>query len=494
MMRFKSSILFAGLCLLFKLSFGQAAPRPYGALPNANQLRWKQMEYYMFIHFGPNTFTGKEWGHGNEDPKVFNPSALDAEQWARTAKAAGMKAIIITAKHHDGFCLFPSKYSTHTVRESLWKDGKGDVLRELSAACKKYGLKMGVYLSPWDRNHPDYGTPRYNEVFAKTLGEVLGNYGEMFEQWFDGANGEGPNGKKVDYNWDLFRSVAYKNQPKAVIFSDIGPGVRWTGNEKGIAGLTNWSTINTDGFQIGPLSPPWRRLNQGNEDGKYWIPSECDVSIRPGWFYSPDTDDKVKTLDELMAIYYASVGRNANLLLNVPVDRRGLIAAPDSIRLMELKRAIDAEFKINLARGKRVTVSNIRAGSAKFAGSRLVDGSFDSYWCTDDKIRAASITIDLGKTTTFNRLVLQEYINLGQRVKSFRVSYLDNGSWKVIDSQTTIGFKRILSFADVTACKLRIEILEAKACPVISEIGIYNAAGKVPETLLASFPPAQDKP
>lgn len=487
-------LLFIPVLLLTGLyTYGQLAPKPYGPLPNANQLNWKKMEYYMFIHFGPNTFTDKEWGHGDEDPEVFNPTALDAGQWARTAKAAGMKGIIITAKHHDGFCLFPSKYSTHTVRESAWKNGKGDVLKELAVACRKYGLKMGVYLSPWDRNHPDYGTPKYNQIFANTLQEVLGNYGEMFEQWFDGANGEGPNGKKVAYDWDLFRSVVYKNQPKAVIFSDIGPGCRWTGNEKGIAGLTNWSTINTDGYQIGPLSPPWKRLNEGNDGGKYWIPSECDVSIRPGWFYSPSTDDKVKTLDHLMAIFYASVGRNANLLLNVPVDRRGLIAAPDSIRLMELRRAIDAEFKTNLAKGKKITADNIRGGTAKFNAAKLSDGKYDTYWCTDDGVTNTTITIDLGNKTAFNRILLQEYIPLGQRVKSFSIAYDDGAGWKEVGQQTTIGFKRILAFPTVSGTKIRITILDAKACPILSEISVYHAPGKVPEYLLATFPPQHNK-
>src|SRR5690606_30432800 len=236
-----------------------------------------------------------------------------------------MKAIIITAKHHDGFCLWPSKYSTHTVRESPWKDGKGDVLKELSEACKEYGLKFGVYLSPWDQNHPSYGTPEYNEIFAKTLEEELSNYGEIFEVWFDGANGEGPNGRKQEYDWPLFRSVVFKHQPNTIIFSDIGPGTRWIGNESGFAGETNWSTLNTDGFGMGSDAPKPAVLNTGNENGKYWIPGEADVSIRPGWFYSPNTDDKVKSLSQLLNIYYSSVGRNANLLLNIPIDRNGLI-------------------------------------------------------------------------------------------------------------------------------------------------------------------------
>src|SRR5690554_2626365 len=268
---------------LFFVSFRcyaqQAFPlAPYGALPSPDQVTWQKMEYYMFIHFGPNTFTDKEWGDGKEDPKVFNPTNLDARQWARTAKEAGMKAIIITAKHHDGFCLWPSEYSTHTVRESSWKNGKGDILKDLSEACKEYGLKFGVYLSPWDQNHPSYGTPEYNDIFAKTLEEVLTNYGDIFEVWFDGANGEGPNGRKQEYDWPLFRSVVFKHQPNTIIFSDIGPGTRWIGNESGFAGETNWSTLNIEGFGVGNKAPAKEVLNTGNENGSHWIPGEADRS------------------------------------------------------------------------------------------------------------------------------------------------------------------------------------------------------------------------
>ncbi|HYH55693.1 MAG TPA: alpha-L-fucosidase, partial [Anseongella sp.] len=241
-------------------------------IPSPQQTEWQQLEYYMFIHFGPNTFTDVEWGHGNEDPKVFNPSALDARQWARIARQAGMKGIIITAKHHDGFCLWPSKFSTHTVRESSWKNGRGDVLKELSEACREYGLKMGVYLSPWDRNHPSYGTAEYNKVFTGMLSEVLTGYGELFEVWFDGANGEGPNGKTQVYEWELFNGTVYRHQPDAIIFSDVGPGCRWIGNENGIAGETNWSTLNTEGFEPGAKAPDTKILNQGEPDGKQWVP------------------------------------------------------------------------------------------------------------------------------------------------------------------------------------------------------------------------------
>ena len=449
-------------------------PKPYGAIPTDNQVEWQKMEYYMFIHFGPNTFTDKEWGDGSEDPRVFNPTNLDTRQWARIAKEAGMKAIIITAKHHDGFCLWPSEFSTHTVRESPWKDGKGDILKELSEACKEYGLKFGVYLSPWDRNHPDYGTSKYNQIFANTLQEVLSNYGEVFEQWFDGANGEGPNGKIQKYDWPLFHSVVYKNQPNAIIFSDIGPGTRWIGNESGIAGETNWSTLNTEGFGLGKLAPNQKVLNTGNENGQNWIPGEADVSIRPGWFYSPKTDNKVKSLSQLLNIYYSSVGRNANLLLNVPVDRRGLIHPNDSTRLMEFRNVIDATFKSNLAKGKKVLVPNTRGNAKKYGAQNLTDENFDTYWTVDDGINNATLTLDLGKRTEINRLVLEEYIPLGQRIKSFSVDYWNGDEFVELDKQTTVGYKRILTFSTIKTDKIRINIV-ANAAPILSEIQVYKA-------------------
>lgn len=451
-----------------------APPLPFGPVPKASQWAWQQMEYYMFIHFGPNTFTDKEWGHGDEDPQVFNPTQLDARQWVRTAKAAGMKAIIITAKHHDGFCLWPSKYSTHTVRESAWKGGRGDVLRELSDACRQYGLKFGVYLSPWDRNHPAYGTEAYNQVFANTLDEVLSGYGPVFEQWFDGANGEGPNGKKQQYNWPLFHQVVYKHQPQAIIFSDVGPGARWVGNEKGFAGSTNWSRLNTEGFAPGAAAPAPAVLNEGEEQGSAWVPAECDVSIRPGWFYSATTDDKVKTVAELMAIYEGSVGRNANLLLNVPVDRRGLIHRNDSLRLMELRRAIDATYGHNLAKGKKIKASTVRGNAGQFAASNLTDGAVNTYWCTDDSVTKAELVVDLGKATAIDRVLLQEYLPLGQRIKSFAVDWWDGAAFQEIQKGTTIGYKRILSFPAVTTSRIRIRIEEALAAPVLAEVQVFK--------------------
>lgn len=470
------SFLLSGLltCTLYT-AHAQQEIKPYGALPSKAQLAWQDMEYYMFIHFGPNTFTDREWGHGDEDPKVFNPTQLDARQWARTAKQAGMKAIIITAKHHDGFCLWPSKYSTHTVRESGWKNGQGDILKELSAACKEYGLKFGVYLSPWDRNHPQYGTPGYNQIFANTLNEVLSSYGEVFEQWFDGANGEGPNGRKQTYDWPLFHGVVYRNQPNAVIFSDVGPGCRWVGNENGFAGTTNWSALNVKGFSPGAGGPPAKVLNTGNEDGEQWIPAECDVSIRPGWFYSPATDDKVKSLPQLLEIYYASVGRNGNLLLNVPVDRRGLIHANDSVRLMELRKTLDETFRANLALKAKVTVTDIRKNNTAVNARHLTDGKGVTYWATPDDVREAGITLEFDKPVTFNRLLLQEYLPLGQRVKAFSVAVWENGAFKEVARETTIGYKRILRLPNTTTTRVQIKILDAKACPVISEVQLFKA-------------------
>ncbi|MDR1951253.1 MAG: alpha-L-fucosidase, partial [Bacteroidales bacterium] len=432
------------------------APEPFGAIPTQKQMDWQKLEYYMFIHFGPNTFTNVEWGDGKEDPKVFNPTNLDCRQWAKTAKDAGMKAIIITAKHHDGFCLFPSNYSTHTVRESLWKDGKGDVLRELAEACKEFGLLFGVYLSPWDQNHPTYGTADYNQVFANTLTEVLSNYGEVFEQWFDGAR---PKNIEHDYDWKLFNETVYRLHPNAVIFSDVGPDCRWMGNEKGIAGETNWSTINVEGFTPGWGAPSGKILNEGEKGGASWIPAEVDVSIRPGWFYSPATDEKVKSVEHLMDIWHTSVGRNANLVLNGPPDRTGRIHPIDSARLMEFRRAREVAFRENLAAGASAEASHTRGKGRKFAAKNVLNETYDSYWTTDDGILNPYLEINFESWEIFNRLELQEYIPLGQRVYAFRVQYWNEkfDCWADLTEGTTIGYKRILRFREITTQKIRIE-------------------------------------
>ena len=442
-------------------------PQPYGAIPTPQQVEWQKLEYYMFIHFGPNTFTDKEWGHGDEDPKVFNPSQLDCRQWASVAIDAGMKGIIITAKHHDGFCLWPSKNSTHTVRESNWKDGKGDVLRELSDACKEYGLKFGVYLSPWDRNHPTYGTDEYNQVFARTLTEVLTSYGEVFEQWFDGANGEGPNGKKQVYDWKMFVDVVYQHQPNAMIFGSDSPTIRWIGNENGYANERNWATWIQGSSGLSRA--------EGIEKANQWIPAEVDVSIRPGWFYSSSTDDQVKSVGKLMDIWHCSVGRNSNLLLNVPPDRRGLINHNDAERLMEFAKVLKQSYADDLVKDARAKPGSIRGGSRQFDWTNLFDDDYDSYWATDDDKLSESIEITFRKEQTFNRVMIQEYIPLGQRVKSFNIEGWINGEWKLIDKQSTIGYKRILRFPAITTNRLRLNIESSLACPVLSKIGVFNA-------------------
>lgn len=460
-------ISFFLICLCIAFACGAQSIGPVGAVPSPSQLKWHEMEYYMFIHFGPNTFTNKEWGHGDEDPKVFNPSQLNCDQWVTIAKRAGMKGIIITAKHHDGFCLWPSKFSAHTVRESAWKNGQGDVLKELSEACKKEGLKFGVYLSPWDRNHPDYGTEKYNQTFVSMLREVLGNYGEVFEQWFDGANGEGPNGKKQVYDWKLFNSTVLEYQPSAIIFSDGGPGCRWVGNEDGFAGETNWCTL--DGSKVYPGYPNYKELTTGLEGGGDWIPAECDVSIRPGWFYSPETDGKVKGVKKLAEIYLGSVGRGGNLLLNVPVDRRGLIAKEDSSRLMEFRSWRDQSFGRNLTAGAKIT------GAARkgYGAGNLNDQKSSTSWSPADG-QPGQITIQFPKETNFSCVVLQETISLGQRIRSFLIEVEDKNGFKEVARQTTVGHKRIILFPRTTSKQIRITILESRATPTLSEIGVYS--------------------
>ena len=466
-----SIVSVAGLALV--ASCGKVAPpEPYGAVPTPQQIEWQKMEMNMFAHFGPNTFTGLEWGLGTEAEDIFNPSALDCGQWASIAKAAGFKGIIITGKHHDGFCLWPNPVSTHTVAQSPWKDGKGDVLKELSEACAKEGLKFGVYVSPWDRNDPHYGTPEYNDVYVKTLETVHdGRYGEVFEQWFDGANGEGPNGKKQVYDWPRFHETVLKYSPNAIMFSDVGPGCRWVGNERGVAGRTNWSTLNTKGFTPGAGSPSTDTLNTGNVHGAVWHPAETDVSIRPGWFWRESENDKVKSLKKLLSIYYTSVGRNSLLLLNVPPDDRGLIHSADSARLMEFRRAIDEIFKDNLADGAKAKASNVRGRG--FGAENILDGNFDSYWATKDGVNEASVTFDLAGEKTFNRVLIQEYIPLGQRVKSFTVEAEGpDGQWKEIARETTIGYKRIVPTEKVTTSKVRVNLV-AFAPVVINGFGLY---------------------
>ena len=430
-----------------------------------------------------NTFSNMEWGFGDEDPDMFNPSELDCRQWARICKEAGMKGIILTAKHHDGFCLWPTATTDHSVKNSSWKNGEGDVVRELADACKEYGLKLGLYLSPWDRNNPEYGNDKYIEIFKTQLRELMTNYGDVFEVWFDGANGGtgyygGANeerriDRKTYYDWENTRQIVRDLQPMACMFSDAGPDVRWIGNEEGWAPETNWSPLRRDEFY--PGSPNYLELRSGHEDGDYWVPAEVNVSIRPGWYYHPYEDHKVKTLPQLLDIYYNSIGRNGSLLINFPVDKRGLIHEKDEEQILKLAEAVKADFANDLAAGKKTEATNVRGNSKKYKADNVVDDDPDTYWATDDGVIQASVTIDLGEETTFNRFLVQEDIRLGQRVKKFSVEAYINNKWEEIDSQTTIGRKRILRLPETTASKVRFTVIDSKACPVITKIGIYHA-------------------
>ena len=448
---------------------------PYPPVPTTQQVEWHEQEFYVFIHFGPNTFTDKEWGHGDEPVDIFNPSNLDCRQWARIAKQSGAKGIILTAKHHDGFCLWPSKFSKHTVRESKWRNGKGDVVKEVAEACKEYGLKFGVYISPWDRNHPQYGTPEYNDVFVNMMTELFTNYGPVWELWWDGANGEGPNGKKQVYDWKRFESTVRKLSPKTVVFSDIGPDIRWVGNEKGIAGKTNWNLLDTAGFSRGIGSPHTDTLNQGNVYGKNWIPAECDVSIRPGWFYHAEEDSKVKNPQQLFDLYLKSVGRGANFLLNVPPDRRGLFHENDSASLTGFKNSVDQSFKVNLAANATVQVvsEGREAGTAK-----LNDRSISTYEQLSLEKKSA-IELKFKEAVEVNCVTLGEMIEFGQRVQSFEI-VLAGAPAPVVIKGTTVGRKRIISFPTQKVTGITIKITQAKADPIINEVSAY----KIPESLI----------
>jgi len=392
-----------------------------------------------------------------------------------------MKGIIITAKHHSGFCLWPSKYTEYSIKNSPWKNGKGDIVGDLAKACKEYGLKLGIYLSPWDRNSAVYGKPEYITYFRNQLRELLTNYGDIFEVWFDGANGGtgyyggAKENRRIDrktyYDWKNTYQLIRQLQPKIVIWNDNGDraDLRWVGTEAGYVGETNWSLLNATG------DVPENMLRFGVENGDSWVPGEVNTSIRPGWFYHTYEDSRVKTLPQLLNTYYNSIGRNGTLLLNFPIDKRGLIHEIDEQNSLKLANAIKNAFAVNLALKNTAQASNIRGKDIRFAAARALDGDNNTYWATDDGVKNASLTLSFGKPTTFNNFMVQEYIRLGQRVKAFKVEALIAGQWQLITTQTTIGYKRILRFPTVTATKVRLTITDAKASPLISNIGIYNA-------------------
>ncbi|MFZ9388282.1 MAG: alpha-L-fucosidase [Chitinophagaceae bacterium] len=438
-------------------------------LPTRTQLSWHETEYYLFMHFGPNTFTGKEWGEGTEPEDIFNPADLDCRQWCRVAKAAGAKGIIITAKHHDGFCLWPSKYSKHTVRESRWKDGKGDVLKELSKACREYGLKFGVYLSPWDRNHPDYGTEAYNSVFVNMMKEIFEEYGPVWEMWWDGANGEGPNGKRQVYDWTRFEQTVRQYSPRTMVFSDIGPDIRWVGNENGIAGDPNWNYLDTAGFKRGAGGPPADSLSHGNYWGSNWIPAECDVSIRPGWFWRAAEDSKVKSPEQLFQIYLRSVGRGANLLLNVPPDNRGLISATDSASLAGFKILRDENFGENLLKSAR---TYYQFSNSDLPGGKLALQSMDSTG-QNYTVNLQNFIVEMPKPSSMNCIILREAIHRGQTIRKFHIQIFNGNKMVREINGSSVGRKRILTFGTTTATSFTVYLDDAKGGDNIIGVTAY---------------------
>ncbi len=480
-----SKYLFSGLLISlssFIPAFGQVkSPPPYGPVPSENQLNWQKMEYYAFVHLSVNTYTDMPWGKGDEDPTIFNPTKLDCRQWARICKDAGMKGIILTAKHHSGFCLWPSKYTEYSVKNSPWRNGNGDLVREMSDACKEYGLKFGVYLSPWDRNHTDYGKPEYITYFRNQLRELLTNYGDVFEAWFDGANGGsgyygGANETRtIDpstyYDWQNTYKLVRTLQPKIVIWNDGGDraDLRWVGTEAGYVGETNWSLLNATGEVTENM------LRYGLENGNAWVPGEVNTSIRPEWFYHKKEDEKVKTLPQLMEIYYNSIGRNGTLLLNFPIMPNGLIHEFDEKAVVGFAKAIGDAFAVNLTHGALVDASNVRAKDSQFSPYNSVDKNKDTYWATDDGVTSGSLTLRFQKPISFNRFLVQEHIQLGQRVKSFTVEALVDSKWEEVAKETTIVYKRILRFKTVTTNSVRLTINNAKSNFLISNIEMYLA-------------------
>lgn len=462
-------------------------PAPCGPLPSQRQLELMDMEAYAFLHYSLNTYTDQEWGYGNEDLSLFNPEKLDARQWARTCKEAGMKGIIFTAKHHCGFCMWPSEFTEYSVRNTPWKDGKGDVVAQLAEACRKEGLKFAVYLSPWDRNHAEYGRAEYVTYFRNQLTELLSNYGDMFEVWFDGANGG--NGwyggadetRKIPsgyYGWEQTFALVRSLQENCCIWGNptFLPDLTWCGNESGYVEYPQWATRY-------PGAASSYDTYHGSEYGTAWIISESDVSIRPGWFYHDYEDSKVKTLSQLMDIYYKTVGRNGTLLLNFPITREGLIHKTDSTRGSEFRQMVETVFGKNLAEGAKVSATNFRNKASWFAPENAIDNDRNTYWATDEGVKLATLTLEFEEPVTFNRFMVEEYVRLGQRVKDFTLVALVEGEWVELkdslsapdDGTKTIGRKRIVCFPEVTATTLQFIILDSKDSPLISNMGVYLA-------------------
>lgn len=459
-------------------------------VPSERQIKWQETEFYAFIHFGINTFTNSEWGNGNEDPELFNPEKLDCRQWVKVCQLAGMKGLILTAKHHDGFCLWPSAYTDHSVRSSKWKDGKGDVVAECAKACKEFGLKFGVYLSPWDRHEPTYGSGEaYNKFFKNQLRELLTAYGDLFCVWFDGACGEGPNGKVQQYDWESYYKLIRELQPDAAI-SISGPDVRWCGNEAGVCRSSEWSVVpywhsNSELIAAASqkdVSKPPRKINPTALDlgsrkaikkcsKLIWYPAEVDVSIRKGWFYHPEEDYSVKPLSKLMEIYYNSVGANASFLLNIPPTTEGKIHEKDIETLLSMGAQLEIDFNENLADDSVMTDSQHL--DAKHTGQMALSHDPEDYWHSGDDPDGAELVLDLGDDYDIDKIVLGEHIRTGQQVEKFTLYAQLGGKWKKLAAGTTIGYKRICRFKEIRARYFKLVIEKARCFATISKFEAY---------------------
>lgn len=472
-----------------------------GALPSERQLLWHKLEYYCFVHFTVNTFTGKEWGYGDESPSIFNPTDFDAEQMVSVIADAGMKGLILTCKHHDGFCLWPSNFTEHSVKNSPWKDGKGDMVLDFSQACRKFGIKFGVYLSPWDRNHAAYGTSEYIEYYRNQLNELTTQYGELFEVWFDGANGgDGYYGgaretREIDrnnyYDWDNTTGIVRRNQPNAVMFSDNGPDVRWVGNEHGVAGEPCWSTINDDKIDFEDVEvideksdnvqpdmmKAWasdvEHLNHGDRYGVKWRPAECDVSIRPGWFYHSKEDEQVRTAENLFDLYFKSVGRGCSLLLNLPPAKSGKLHPNDIKSLLEFKE-LRNKFEASNIAGSAKIVALCGNDDSKIIDN-LTDGDDSTYWTTGDA-HSATIELQFQEEQSFSVIGLREYLPLGQRIDSVTVEIITDKEWIKVGEAEGVGNRRFIEIGNQKSTGIRLHIFSDKSVPVVSEIGIYKPA------------------
>ena len=490
----RRAVLASGLVASATPAFakGQAgAPAPYGAVPSARQWRWHQREQYAFIHFAMNTFTDKEWGYGDEDPSMFNPSDFSADQIVGAAKAGNLKGIILTAKHHDGFCLWPTKLTEHCIRNSPYKNGQGDIVREMSDACKRAGLAFGIYLSPWDRNRADYGRPSYVDYVRKQVVELCTGYGELFEFWFDGANGgDGYYGgaretRQIDapkyYNWPSIIALVHQYQPMACTFDPLGADIRWVGNEDGIAGDPCWPTM--------PNHPYVQSEgNSGVRGGALWWPAETNTSIRPGWFYHADEDSKVRSPENLVGYFDTSVARGTNMNLNLPPDRRGRIPDQDVKILKSFGDAIRASFATDLAQGSVASASHVRGKG--YEAAKVLDGQRDTYWSAPDGVTTPSLTLDLPPGRRFDLIRIREYLPLGVRVTRFAVDAEVNGKWQQLAEHECISAQRIIRLPQpVTARRVRLRIVDAPVCPAISEVSLFQSVAPVPVPAIVSSDP-----